>query len=196
MQIIERPKNCWINLHKRAGKRKSRANGCRDGEETAFANWLAWAWYVVRIACVMELNSKFIFVNSSLEKFHFLLEISASSDWNLYLLQGRLWKVFRSEIGGTHRVINFKRIFLSCSTPFSDWISFCVREVQLQTCNIGSCLPAHESVWNPSQKIQAKIRWNCISAIVNRESIMYCTPFEPRLRFLVQQFHVITLAKP
>jgi hypothetical protein len=89
MQITELPKNCWINLHKRAGKRKSRANGCREGEETAFANWLAWAWYLVRIACVMELNRKFIFVNSSLENFHFLLEISASSDWILYLLQGR-----------------------------------------------------------------------------------------------------------
>ncbi len=30
-----------------------------------------------------------------------------------------------------------------------------------------------------------RIRWYCIIAIVNRESIMYCTPFEPCLRFLV-----------
>ncbi len=87
IQIINRPKTFWINLNKLAGKRKSRANGCREGEETAFANWLAW--YVVRIACVMELNRKFIFVDSSLDFFHFLLEISASSDWNLYLLQRR-----------------------------------------------------------------------------------------------------------
>jgi hypothetical protein len=75
MQIIKRPKNCWINLHKLAGKRKSRPNGCREREETAFANWLAWAWYVVRIACVMKLNRKFIFVDSSQEFFQF-------SAWN------------------------------------------------------------------------------------------------------------------
>jgi hypothetical protein len=41
----------------------------------------------------MELNSKFIFVDSSLEFFQFLLEIWAWSDWNLYLLQGLYWKV-------------------------------------------------------------------------------------------------------
>jgi hypothetical protein len=44
-----------------------------------------------------------------------------------------------------------------------------------------------ESVpWRTHRVIKFKrIRWYCIIAIVNRDSIMYYTPFEPCLRFLV-----------
>ena len=41
---------------------------------------------MVRI--VMELNRNLIFVDSSQENFHFLLEISACSDLNLVLVAG------------------------------------------------------------------------------------------------------------
>jgi hypothetical protein len=84
-------------------------------------------------------------------------------------------------------VINFKRIF--CLVPHHFLIEY------LSASEKSSCILDLVLQHMKASEIQAKIRWNCIIAIVNRESIMYCTAFEPCLRFLVQLFHVITPTK-
>jgi hypothetical protein len=93
---------------------------------------------MVCIACVMELNRKFIFVNSSPENFILLLKFLQVLFKSCTCCRGGNGKCSVAKLVVRIACINFKRI-----------------------------------------------RWYCIIAIVNRESIMYCTPFEPCLRVLV-----------
>jgi hypothetical protein len=83
------------------------------------------------------------------------------------------------------------KYFLFWSTPFSDWISFCghTAKVQLQGRILSCCT---------SKRLKSKLNTIVLDGMANvkRESIMYCTRFQPHLRFLVQTLHVITRTKP
>ncbi len=70
---VQETTKAFLDEFEPAGRQTKIARDGRDEiEEIAFAKWLAW--YMVHIACVMELNRKFIFVISSPEIFILLLK--------------------------------------------------------------------------------------------------------------------------